>query len=113
MSLNHVDEKLIRMANQIATFFTSQPEAIRVEGVATHINKFWEPRMRRRFFELVDAGEAGFQPLVLSAASKVKRPGEASSAAVGLGDDALGAPGGKGPVAGESLSEPSVPHQRA
>ncbi|MGG2474419.1 formate dehydrogenase subunit delta, partial [Rhizobium sp. BR5] len=31
------------MANQIATFFLSQPEDIRVDGVATHINKFWEP----------------------------------------------------------------------
>ncbi|MFN6986404.1 MAG: formate dehydrogenase, partial [Rhizobium oryzihabitans] len=29
--------------------------------------------------------------------------------AVGLGEDAKGAPGGKGPIAGESLSEPSVP----
>ena len=54
MSLNHTDEKLVRMANQIATFFLSQPEEVRVDGVATHINKFWEPRMRRRFFEMID-----------------------------------------------------------
>ena len=40
-------DKLVRMANQIATFFLSQPEAVRIEGVANHINKFWEPRMRR------------------------------------------------------------------
>lgn len=39
MSHSHTDEKLVRMANQIATFFLSQPAAIRAEGVATHINK--------------------------------------------------------------------------
>lgn len=110
MSLNHTDEKLVRMANQIATFFASQPEAVRVDGVATHINKFWEKRMRRRFFEMIDAGIGGFLPLVILASAKIKRPDAADDSAIGLGVDAAqGAPGGKGPVAGESLSEPSVP----
>jgi formate dehydrogenase subunit delta len=67
-------DKLTRMANQIATFFASQPEAERVNGVATHINKFWEPRMRRDFFTLVDAGGEGMLPLVIEAAKKVNRP---------------------------------------
>ena len=47
MSLDNTNGKLVRMANQIATFFKSQPEAERVPGIATHINKFWEPRMRK------------------------------------------------------------------
>ena len=110
MSLTHTDEKLVRMANQIATFFASQPEEVRVDGVATHINKFWEKRMRRRFFEMIDGGIGGFLPLVIAASAKIKRPGESDDSAVGLGPDAVqGGPGGKGPVAGESLSEPSVP----
>lgn len=110
MSLNHTDEKLVRMANQIATFFLSQPEEVRVDGVATHINKFWEPRMRRRFFEMIDADIGGFQPLVVNAAAKIKRPNAPDTAAVGVGREAaVGAPGGKGPIAGESLSEPSIP----
>jgi formate dehydrogenase subunit delta len=110
MSLNHTDEKLVRMANQIATFFASQPQEVRVEGVATHINKFWEKRMRQRFFELIDAGIGGFLPLVILASSKIKRPDEANDSAVGLGKEAAeGAPHGKGTAAGESLSEPSVP----
>ncbi len=88
MLLNHTDEKLVRMANQIATFFLSQPEDIRVEGVATHINKFWEPRMRKRFFEMVDAGAGEFLPLVLAAALKIKKPGVSAADAVGLGNDA-------------------------
>ena len=66
-------DKIVRMANQIATFFKSQPEAERLEGVATHINKFWEPRMRAQFFAHLEAG-APFDPLVVEAATKVNRP---------------------------------------
>ena len=62
------ESKIVRMANQIATFFMSQPEAVRVNGVANHINKFWEPRMRREFFTLIDNGGEGFLPLVIEAA---------------------------------------------
>ena len=69
------DAKLVRMANQIATFFHSQPPADGPMGVATHINKYWEPRMRRQFFDIVDnRGGAGLDPLVLEAAPLVRRP---------------------------------------
>lgn len=67
-------EKLVRMANQIATFFLSQPEAVRIEGVANHINKFWEPRMRRELFEHIDKGGEGLLPLVMEASKVFKRP---------------------------------------
>ena len=67
-------DKLVYMANQIATFFKSQPADQAVDGVATHINKFWEPRMRRQLFEKIDAGNSGLSDLVLEAAKKIKRP---------------------------------------
>lgn len=67
-------EKLVYMANQIATFFKSKPHDQGVTGVAEHINKFWEPRMRRQFFEMVDAGGAGFDPMVLEAVAQIRRP---------------------------------------
>ena len=66
--------KLIYMANQISKFFESKPEAEGIAGIAAHINDFWEPRMRRHLFEVVDAGGAGLRPLVLAAAAKIKRP---------------------------------------
>lgn len=66
-------EKIVRMANQIGTFFNSKPHAEGVIGVADHINKFWEPRMRRHFFEMLDAG-AGFLPIVVEAAPNIRRP---------------------------------------
>lgn len=68
-------DKMIRMANQIATFFASQPEAGRVAGVANHINDFWEPRMRVAFLEAVAAGTLeGLHPLVLEAMDDIKYP---------------------------------------
>ena len=70
-------DKLIRMANQIALFMESKPEAEGIDGLAAHINDFWEPRMRKQFFELIDSGSAEFRPLVLKAAGKIRRPTEA------------------------------------
>ena len=67
-------DKLIYMANQIATFFESKPHAEGVAGVASHINDFWEPRMRRHLFEKLDAGGDGLKPLVLEAAGMIRRP---------------------------------------
>lgn len=67
------DQKLVYMANQIATFFASQPAEEAAEGVAQHINDFWDPRMRGRFFELADAG-TNMSPLVVQALPKIRRP---------------------------------------
>jgi len=48
-------EHLIRMANQIGGFFASMPDRNEaLEGLAMHLKKFWDPRMRRAFLELVD-----------------------------------------------------------
>ena len=67
--------KIVRMANQIATFFHSQPKSEAADGVASHINKFWEPRMRRQLFDIVDNhGGEGLDGLVLEAAPLVHRP---------------------------------------
>lgn len=66
--------KLVRMANQIAAFFRSKPHEEGVAGIAEHINKFWEPRMRRQFFEILDSGGQGLDPLVLEAANAIRRP---------------------------------------
>ncbi|MBW9114440.1 formate dehydrogenase subunit delta [Rhizobium cauense] len=66
--------KLVYMANQIATFFKSQPESEAAQGVATHINKFWEPRMRRQLFEILESKDSGLNPLVIQAASLIRKP---------------------------------------
>lgn len=49
-------DNLIRMANRIGDFFEAMPDRSEaLEGIATHLKKFWEPRMRRQFLQLVDS----------------------------------------------------------
>ncbi|MDO9524594.1 MAG: formate dehydrogenase subunit delta [Gemmobacter sp.] len=67
-------EKIIRMANQIATFMLSRPHDDGVQGCAQHINDFWEPRMRTQLFAVIDAGGHGLLPLVMEAAPQIRRP---------------------------------------
>ncbi|WP_040489618.1 formate dehydrogenase subunit delta [Fulvimarina pelagi] len=68
-------DKLVYMGNQIAKFFQSTPEGARSQGVADHINKFWEPRMRTQLFQKVEAGETSeFHPLLLEALPRIRRP---------------------------------------
>lgn len=73
---HHADPqaKLIYMANQIAKFMESKPQDEGITLFASHINDFWEPRMRTQFFTILDAGGAGLRPLVMLAADKIKRP---------------------------------------
>jgi formate dehydrogenase subunit delta len=68
------DADMIRMANQMADFFRSYDETEAIAGIADHINKFWDPRMRKNFFAHMDQGGAGFAELVKKAAPTVKRP---------------------------------------
>ena len=78
-------EKLVRMANQIADFFHSKPREEGIAGVAEHINKFWEPRMRRQLFEMLDDGTQNFNELVVAAAARIRRPITPAEADLKLG----------------------------
>ncbi|WP_315832166.1 formate dehydrogenase subunit delta [Bradyrhizobium prioriisuperbiae] len=68
-------DRLIYMANQIGAFFKSQGEAKAVPGIADHINKFWDPRMRSAILAHWEAGGEGLDPLVRTAMSALRRPG--------------------------------------
>ena len=49
---------LIRMANQIGAFFESMPNKQEAqEGIVNHIQKFWDPRMRKAFLGAIDANQ--------------------------------------------------------
>lgn len=66
-------DRLIYMANQIGDFFNSQGHDHAVAGIAEHIKKFWDPRMRKKIFEHLDAGGAGLKPNVLQAIALLKK----------------------------------------
>lgn len=60
-------EKMVRMANQIATFFKSQPKEDASARVAAHIKDYWEPRMREQLRAYVAQGGKGLDDVVLKA----------------------------------------------
>jgi formate dehydrogenase subunit delta len=59
-------DNLVLMANRIGQFFAAMPEHDEaLEGIASHLRKFWEPRMRRQLFTQIDqAGPPDLHPLV-------------------------------------------------
>ena len=63
--------EIVRMANQIATFFASYPHDEAVQGVADHLTRFWDPRMRAHLRELIKSGGHGLSPLALEASKTV------------------------------------------
>lgn len=56
-------DNLVRMANRIGDFFRYQPgQPAGVDGVANHIEKFWEPRMRRQILDFLADNPDGVTP---------------------------------------------------
>ncbi|MGN8135640.1 formate dehydrogenase subunit delta [Paraburkholderia sp. 22099] len=52
-------QNLIDMANRIGEFFESMPDHEEaLAGVADHIHRFWEPRMRRALLASLDHPDA-------------------------------------------------------
>jgi formate dehydrogenase subunit delta len=68
-------DRLIHMANQIGAFFKSQGKARAVPGIADHIRKFWDPRMRAAILAHLDGGGAGLNPEVRDAVETLKTTG--------------------------------------
>ncbi|HTW85709.1 MAG TPA: formate dehydrogenase subunit delta [Candidatus Sulfotelmatobacter sp.] len=62
-------ERLVTMANQIASFYEPQPDrATAANAVAGHLRRFWAPAMRRDLQLHVDqTGGEGVSALVLEA----------------------------------------------
>ena len=58
---------LVRMANQIADFWSPYPKGEAIDCIAKHIHSAWEPRMRNELKAHVDKGGEGLSPLFLEA----------------------------------------------
>ena len=66
-------DRLFYMANQIGKFFQSQGHDKAVPGIAEHIRKFWDPRMRAEIFRHIDeSGGTGLDANVLEALTQLK-----------------------------------------
>jgi formate dehydrogenase subunit delta len=66
------DSDIMRMANDIANFWKYYPLSDARENFAEHINKYWNPKMRRRLHELALEEAATFQDLVVKSIDLVK-----------------------------------------
>ncbi|WP_297913572.1 formate dehydrogenase subunit delta [Thiomonas sp.] len=62
-------EHLISMVNRIGQFFQAMPDHDEaLEGIALHVKRFWEPRMRRELLDYLDKqGGKDISPVVLEA----------------------------------------------
>lgn len=62
-------DTLVQMANAIGQFFDAMPDRDEaVDGVATHLKRYWEPRMRELLLARTAEGPIdGLHPLVAAA----------------------------------------------
>ena len=59
---------LVRMANRIGDFFEAMPDRQEsLDGIANHIKKFWEPRMRKEILAHIAQGGEGLSEIVREA----------------------------------------------
>jgi len=68
-------ERLVTMANDIATYFTVEPDhAAAVASVREHLTRFWDPSMRRQIKAHLAEGGAGLIPLAREAVGSLELP---------------------------------------
>lgn len=67
-------QQLIKMANQIGQFFESMPNRAEAEkDIASHLKRFWDPRMRRVIVASLDTDDAGSMSAIVREALTTHR----------------------------------------
>ena len=70
-----ISDRLVYMANQVATFFAHLEPAAAAAATADHLTQFWEPRMRARIITRVrQPGDSGLSPLARAAVDLLEVP---------------------------------------
>jgi len=73
-------ERLVDMVNDIANFWASEPDhATGVAGVASHLKRFWEPRMRKQIIAHLDSGGHGLSDLAREGVQELARMQKAAA----------------------------------
>ncbi len=68
--------RLVDMANAIAAFFAADPDPDSAAAqVASHLRRFWEPRMRHEIVAHLAAGGAGLSPIARAAVAMLEPGG--------------------------------------
>jgi formate dehydrogenase subunit delta len=73
---------LVKMANDIGDFFASEPDReAAIAGIAGHIRRYWEPRMRRQIYAHLAAGGEGLGELAREAVARLAQNDQVAAAA--------------------------------
>ena len=68
-------QNLVKMANQIESFFRSEADPeVAVAGIENHIRRYWEPRMRAAIIAHHAQGGEGLGDLARRAVGKLPLP---------------------------------------
>ena len=70
--MSHNEATEIKLINKIVVHFAYLPNEQAVAEVANHVHRFWDPRMKRRLFELVDSQTTRFEPVAVAAAALLR-----------------------------------------
>ena len=67
--------RLVKMANEIGTFFEQVPDHEEaVQSIAAHLKSLWEPRMRREIIAYARTGDGDLKPIVREAVLSLEVP---------------------------------------
>lgn len=65
-------ENLVKMANNIGQFFNAEPETeTAIAGVADHLKRFWELRMRLAIIRYYQSGGVGLSEIAHAAVARL------------------------------------------
>ena len=67
-SADAVEPPVVRLGHDLVRNFEALPPEKAASEIATHIRKFWEPRMRHELLARVRWGETTLHPLLVRAA---------------------------------------------
>lgn len=61
-------QHLVKMANQIGQFFEAEPDRDQaILDIATHLKRFWDPRMRKAIVAHAETGGENLKEIVATA----------------------------------------------
>jgi len=72
-------ERLVAMANDIGNYFKPQARDEAIAGIASHIQRFWTPRMRKKLSAYLAEGNSGLDELPREALARLNEQNSASA----------------------------------
>ena len=73
-------DKLVRMANQIGDFFDPMGDDAATRGVATHLERFWTPKMIGEIVGYLESGQSGLHAATARAVAELERDAKGAAA---------------------------------